>query len=135
MHDGDESELGGFAGSDEGLVGGLEVGVEANGDEGRHEQRVSQRGAAAANEALAAPLTAVACHGRQACKAGGEFVFERAKLRHVDQQGERGGLAEAGDRGENVEADLKYLVGLKALAQGGIGGRDLSLDLLQPFRR
>src|SRR5271163_3938991 len=42
-----------------------------HGDEGGHEQGVAQFGSSAADETLAAPLTALAGHGRQAREARG----------------------------------------------------------------
>jgi hypothetical protein len=78
----------------EGFVDAFEVWIEADGDEGRHEQRVAQFGPSTVDETLAAPFPAVTGHGREACETDGALVVDRAELGHVDQHGERGRLAQ-----------------------------------------
>ena len=91
-HDGGEGDLGRLTGGSERVVLGLQVGVEADGDQGRHVDGLAQAGASAADEALAAVLAGVTGDGRETGEAGGAAVLQGAKFRHLDQQGQRGGL-------------------------------------------
>ena len=87
--------------------------VEAHGDQGRHVERLAhtERGRRGCKRLPRCwPESRVI--GRQAGEARGAFVLEGAELGHLDQQGERAGLADAGDAHEDGEARL----------QGGIGG-------------
>lgn len=100
-HEGCDRELGGFSGCGETLIEFLEIGVEAGGNEGRHVECPSDIGAAAANEAFAAPGPGLAGDGCQASQAGGLFGFELAEFRHVTEQHGGGGLGDAGDADED----------------------------------
>src|SRR5215475_1757671 len=87
-HDGDDGDLWGLAGGGESLEDAPEIGIEADCDERRHEEGVAHFGPSATDETFAAPLSAVASHGRQASEAGGACVFDRAEFGHVGEQGE-----------------------------------------------
>jgi hypothetical protein len=56
-------------------------------------------------------------------------VREGAELGHRDQQGERGGGADAGSAQEDLEAGLQDRVGGKLGVQGGIDRGDPAVDL------
>ena len=102
--------LGGFRGP-QSIVLGPHRRMEADRDQGRHVERLAQRGAAAANAPLAAVLAGIAGDRGEAGEARGALVRESAELGQLDQQGERGGFADAGDAHQNSEARL----------QGGVG--------------
>lgn len=59
-HNGGDGDFGGFAGGDELLVFGLEVWIEAGGDQSRHVEGLADVGPATANETLAFPLAGLA---------------------------------------------------------------------------
>src|SRR5271155_3376175 len=79
-HDCDDSDFGWFSCCGHLFVDRPEIRIGAHGDEGGHEQGVAQFGSSAADETLAAPLTALAGHGRQAREARGAFVFDMPEL-------------------------------------------------------
>ena len=130
-HDRGERDLGCFAGGAQSLVLGLNHGVEADGNERRHVERLAQRSTAATDEALGAALDGVARHRREAGEARGASVLEGAKLGHLDQHGQRGGLADAGDADQDVEAGLQGGIGGERRVQGSVDRGELALDLAQ----
>ena len=71
-HDGGHGE---FSGGPEGIVCGFEGWIEADCDEGWPVDSLSQDGASALNEGLAAPLAGLPCHWGEACEAD-RFVEE-----------------------------------------------------------
>ena len=83
---------------------------------------------------LAAPLTAFALRAQPA-RLAAHLFFDMPELGHIDQQGEGGRLAEAGDRHENVEPRPEGGIALELLAQGLVDGVDLALDLGAAVRR
>jgi hypothetical protein len=105
--------------------------VEAHGDQGRQVERLAQRSAPAAEAALAAVLAGVTGDRGEAGEARGAFVLEGAELGPLDQQGERAGLADAGDAHQDVEARLQGGIGGERGVQGGVERGDLAVDLRQ----
>ena len=85
------------------LILALEISVETDRDEGRHEDRGAQAGASAADHLLSLPLARTAREPRQPGEARGLFRLEGAELRHLDQQRARGHVADAPDGGQDVE--------------------------------
>lgn len=71
-HDGGHGE---FSGGPEGIVCGFDGWIEADCDEGWPIDSLSQDGASALNEGLAAPLAGLPCHWGEACEAD-RFVEE-----------------------------------------------------------
>ena len=121
--------LGGLPAAQQSLVLGPHRRIEADRDQGRHVEGLAQRSASAADAALAAVLAGIPGDRREAGEARGAFVLESAELGHLDQHGERGGFADAGDAHEDVEASLQGRVGGELGVQRGVDRGDLAVDL------
>jgi hypothetical protein len=133
-HDGGSGDLGGLSGGDERFVFGLESGVAADRDEGRHVDGLAQAHAAAADEALAFPLPAFAGDGGEADKACGFPAFKGSEFRHLDQQGESGGGSDAWNADEALEARPEAGIGLDEAGEFGVDDDELSGDLIEALR-
>jgi hypothetical protein len=120
-HDCGDGDEGFFAGEDEALVEGFEVGIVFSGGEGGHEQNPFDLGSAAAGSAVGFGQAALFWVGSQACEGCGLAAGERAELRHEGDQGGGGLGADAfdGDEGFDGAGDR--------LALGGQGG-DVGVD-------
>ena len=103
-HDGCDGHFCGLSGSQQGVVLGFEVFVEAGGDERRHIKRLPDDGAGAANEGAAGPASGLPRHGGETCEACGLAWLKRPEFGHFDQQGEGGEACEAGNGDEDGEA-------------------------------
>lgn len=120
-------DFGGFSRFSEGLVFGLEVWVEAHGDDGGHVERASQVVSSALNEGVAFPLPGLARHGRKACEACHLFAVQGADLRAFGQHGGGGHGAEAGNGTDDFEGAGKRFFGVDAAP-------DFEVDVTQlPF--
>src|ERR1700744_946792 len=100
--DGDDGDELGLSSGDEPVAEELELGIEAGGDQGAHDQSPAYAGSAAANEALAAPLAGLPGPGRQPGKGSNLPTIERTQLRHFGNQGTCDGRTDAGHRGQQV---------------------------------
>jgi hypothetical protein len=74
-------------------------------------------------------LAGIPGHGGEAGEARGAFMLEGAEFGHLDQHGERGGCADAGDAHQDVEAGLQAGIGSELRAQRRIDRGDLAVDL------
>jgi hypothetical protein len=133
-HDCGYGDLGGLSGGDERLVFGLETGVAADRDEGRHVEDLAQACAAAADEAHAFPLAAFAGDVGEADKACGFPAFESSEFRHLDQQGESGGGSDAWNADEALEARPEAGIGLGEAGEFGVDDDELGGDLFEALR-
>ena len=125
--------FGGFAGGDQCLVLGFQPFVEAHGDKRWQVERLAQVRAVATNEALAAPGTGLAGHGRQAGEARRLLGRELAKFRHVGEHGDRGCLADTWDTQQDRQAFGERGVGGNEFTTQAIDGGDLAFELLEPL--
>ena len=99
-------------------VFGLEVGIEAHGDQGGHIERIAQRLAATADEGLPLPLAGLTAVRGKPCEASGLFSVQGADLGQEGEDQRCRDRPQAGDRAENL-----------ALACGGLILGNLPGDL------
>ena len=121
----------GFSCRDEPVVHGLQVRVETCGDEGRHIERFAHEGAPALDEGLAAPLSRLARHWRQTCKACRRTLVERAQFGHPRHQGGGGDGRDAWNAEKNGVLRGKRFVRRDQLGNGGVDGVDVRTDALE----
>ena len=103
-HDCDDGDFWGFTGRDHGLVFGLEFRVEADGAEGWHIEGASGSRASAADGSPAIGLAAVAGDGGETDEATGLGIVEAPELGRLNDEGVCGGLGEAWNAGEDIDA-------------------------------
>ena len=131
-HDCDNGHLGRLSSRAPRQILGLERGIEANGHQGWHIDRLAQAGPATLDKALPLPVARLARHRRQSSQTGRLLGIHRSKLGHLDQQGKRGGGPDAGDADQDIVARLQPGMAGQNAALFLINGRDLGLDLLDP---
>ena len=85
-HDGDEGDLRGFSGFDEGLVFGFDLRIEPDGAEGGHIERPPGAAPAAANGSFAKGLAAVVCNRREADEACRLLMVDTPELGRIDHE-------------------------------------------------
>lgn len=130
-HDGGDGDFSGFPSGDESLIFGFHVGVEACCNKGWHVECLAQDSTPTADVTTPAILSAVARNRRQAGEARDLFVFELAEFGHLDEHGDSGNRADAGDRDEDLEARHQFRLAAQPGLERCVDGGDLAVDLRQ----
>ena len=132
-HDGGDGDFGGFSGAEELLVFGLEIGVEAGGDESRHVEGPAHAGATAADEALAFPLPGLSGDWSEAGERSGLLVLQAAQFRHGGDELVGGQRSDTGDAGQDLVAAGERSIGGDQAGDLGVERVDMPVDLFEPL--
>lgn len=103
MHAGDHSDFEGFACGAEFLIMVSDDVVASDGGEGGHVEGASDDFSAAADDAIAAELSAVAVHGGNADEGGGLLARAATEFGEIEDENAGGLGSDAGDAGEQVD--------------------------------
>ena len=96
-HDGGYGDLWCFSGVSQSCVDGLEVRVEASGNQCRHLEGLAQVGASATDMGFAAPSSGLSGDRGEASEACGLPGLESSEFGHLDEQGGGGCVGDARD--------------------------------------
>ena len=131
-HDGGEGKLRRFSRVNELRVLRLQIGIEANRDEGGHVKRAPYPRAATLYSRRALPFAGLSRDRGQACECRDLLCLESAKFRHVNEHGDRGEPAHAWNAGQNIHSLGNGFIFVGLLAHPDVELRDVPRDLGQP---
>ena len=127
-HEGHDGDLGGFSGFAQRGVFGLQVRIEAHGDEGGHIERVAQGLSPAADEGFPLPLTRFPAVRDQSGQASGLFLRQRPDFGQEGEDRRRGDRAKTRDRTQDVTLTCRAFIGTDKLRNLAVQLGDLPLD-------
>ena len=131
-HDGGQSDLRRFPLAAELAVLRTQVRVATDRRQGRHVEKPPHPRPAALDEAAALPGAGLARDRGETGQAGNRLGIEAAEFRHLGEQARRGDARHARDRGQDLGPAGQYPVFGQPLADFGIDGGQMPVNLGQP---
>ncbi len=131
-HNGCDGDFRSFSGFFELVVLGLEIGIEADGDERRHVEGLPDDGPSASDEGTSGPSSGLPVDWRKARELAGGLFIQFAQFGHLDEKGKGRNLRQAGNGDKDVEARPEAFVTCDTGGDGLLDLGELSFDLLQP---